>query len=97
MQTRSRIMETLRRHDAILRERFHVKSIGLFGSYVRGEESGSSDIDLLVEFDRTIGMFEFVRLEDFLADLFHHKVDLVMKSALKPRIGERILSEVAYS
>jgi len=96
MLTRAKIMNTLREHDNVLRERFKVKSIGLFGSFVRGDQRSRSDIDLLVEFSETVGLFHFIRLEDYLADVMGHRVDLVMKSALKPRIGERILAEVAY-
>jgi len=96
MPTRDQIMETLRQHDEVLRSRFRVKSIGLFGSFARGEQRRRSDIDLLVEFEETVSMFEFIRLEDYLAEALAHRVDLVMKSALKPRLGERILAEVAY-
>jgi predicted nucleotidyltransferase len=96
MTARDQIIETLRQHDEVLRTRFKVKSIGLFGSFVRGEQSKRSDIDLLVEFAETVSMFEFIRLEDYLAKALGHQVDLVMKSALKPRLGERILAEVAY-
>ena len=90
------IMETLRLYEEALRSRFKVKSIGLFGSFARDEQRKGSDIDLLVEFEKTVSMFEFIRLEDYLAGVLGHPVDLVMKSALKPRIGERILAEVAY-
>jgi len=96
MLAKEQIMETLRKHDEVLRTRFKVKSIGLFGSFVRGEQRKRSDIDLLVEFEETISMFDFIRLEDYLAQALGHRVDLVMKSALKLRLGERILAEVAY-
>jgi len=89
-------MDTLRQHSHVLTSRYKVKSIGLFGSYVRGEQRKSSDVDLLVEFDETVSMFEFIRLEDYLSDLLGHRVDLVMRSALKPGLSERILAEVAY-
>jgi predicted nucleotidyltransferase len=65
----------------------------LFGSYVRGEETAGSDLDLLVSFAETPTLFQFVALEQFLSDKLGVKVDLVMKEALKPRIGERILAE----
>ena len=75
-------------------ERYGVKSLGLFGSYVRGEETEGSDLDLLVEFAETPDLLEFVALGRDLSELLGVKVDLVMKRALKPRIGERILDEV---
>ena len=77
-----------------LREAYGVRNLGLFGSCVRGEARKSSDIDLLVGFDQTPGLLKFVELEQYLSDLLGVKVDLVMEGALKPRIGERILSEV---
>ena len=88
------IKRTLFEHKADLREKFKVKNIGVFGSYVRGEQKGSSDVDVLVEFDDQIGLFEFMKLENYLSDLLGVKVDLVSKKALKPHIGERILEEV---
>ena len=77
-----------------LEESFGVKSLGVFGSYARGETNRKSDLDLLVEFHRVPTMFEFVRLERHLAKVLGVKVDLVMKTALKPEIGKRILAEV---
>ena len=77
-----------------MNESFRVKSLGIFGSYVRGQTKRGSDLDLLVEFHRAPTMFEFVRLERYLANVLGVKVDLVMKSALKPEIGKSILAEV---
>lgn len=89
-------MKLLKQHEEVLSGRFKVKSIGLFGSFMRGEQRKGSDIDLLVEFEETVSMFEFIRLEDYLTEILGHKVDLVLKSGLKPGLGERILAEVAY-
>lgn len=76
---------------------FQVKEIGIFGSYVRGEQTKSSDLDILVEFEEEPGLFKFLELEEHLKTILKVKVDLVMKSALKPKIGKRILSEVIYA
>ena len=85
----------LRTHLPELRDRYGVKNLGIFGSYLRGEESEGSDLDVLVEFDgRSMGLFGFVALEEYLSELLGVKVDLVMKRALKRRIGKRILEEV---
>ena len=92
--TLEEILATLKRHLPDLEEVYGVKRLGVFGSYARGESRPKSDLDLLVEFDRAPTMFEFVRLERELAALLGIKVDLVMKTALKPEIGKRILSEV---
>jgi predicted nucleotidyltransferase len=80
----------------VLRERFSVKRIGVFGSYVRGEQKKGSDLDVLVEFYETIDLFELVELEDFLSESLGVKVDLALQSALKPRIKDVILGEVVY-
>jgi uncharacterized protein len=94
MQNVEDIKRTLKAHKAELKEKFKVKTIGVFGSYVRGEQKKKSDIDILVEFEEPIGLFEFMDLEFYLSDLMGVKVDLVSKKALKPHIGEQILAEV---
>ena len=88
------ILTTLRAHLPELRERYGVRNLWAFGSYVRGEAKKKSDLDLLVEFDQAPTFFEFVRLERHIGELLGVKVDLVMKTALKPGIGARILREV---
>ncbi len=93
MKNFEEIKRTINGHRLFLEERFKVKSIGVFGSYLRGEQSEESDIDILVEFHSTIDLFEFIELEDFLSEILGSKVDLVMKDALKPRIRDRILRE----
>lgn len=87
---RTRLREVLPRLIA----RYEVARLGIFGSYVRGEQRPDSDIDLLVDFREPIDLFAFVELEHELSDLLGVKVDLVMDSALKPNIGRRIRSEV---
>lgn len=86
----------LKKHLPKLKEKYHVKSLGIFGSYVRGDQSKRSDLDILVEFLVPPSLFTFIELEHYLSDLLEIKVDLVMRSALKPRIGQRILSEVVW-
>jgi hypothetical protein len=73
---------------------FGVRSLGIFGSYVRGQQKRKSDIDILVDFDRDPTLFTFIRLENRLSSELGLKVDLVMKDALKPAIGRHILQEV---
>ena len=93
-----RIKEILKKHEKELKEKYGIKEFGIFGSYLRGEAKEESDLDILVEFkpDAKISLLEFVELENYLSDLLGVKVDLVEKSALKPRIGKRILSKVVY-
>jgi predicted nucleotidyltransferase len=69
--------------------------LGVFGSYVRGEQDPNSDLDLLVEFDdRPLSLFDFVRLENEISDALNLKIDLVEKRTLKPHVGQHILREV---
>jgi len=77
-----------------LKEKYHVSYLGVFGSYIRGEQKPGSDLDVLVEFSRTPTIFKFVNLENYLSEALDIKVDLVMKDALKPNIGKHILNEV---
>ena len=92
------IKEILKKHEKEFKEKYKIKEIGIFGSYSRGEAKEGSDLDILVEFepDAKISLLEFVELENYLSDLLGIKIDLVEKSALKPRIGKRIISEVVY-
>jgi uncharacterized protein len=87
------IIKKLRQNLPELTLRFHVKSLLLFGSYVRGRQRKKSDLDILVEFSEPPSFFEFLALERYLSDLLGVKVDLVMKEALKPAIGKRVLAE----
>ena len=72
------------------------KKIGIFGSYVRGEQRKSSDVDILVEFYVAPSLLKFIAMEKYLSEVLGIKVDLVMKDSLRRYIGERILKEVVY-
>ncbi|ODS36909.1 MAG: hypothetical protein A7315_13810 [Candidatus Altiarchaeales archaeon WOR_SM1_79] len=95
MKNFKEIKEILTEHKQELREKFKVKEIGIFGSYVKGEEKEKSDVDILIDIGG-IGLLRFIELEYYLSDMIGVKVDLVMKTALKPRIGKQILMEVKY-
>lgn len=96
MKEIDRILSEIRNHKAEIVKEYHVKEIGIFGSFVRGEEQMDSDVDVLVDFDKPIDLFRFLDLEERLSELFGKKVDLVSKKALKPYIGQEILKEVQY-
>jgi len=96
MITIDEIKKTLAKHKDELVSKYKVQDIGVFGSYVRGEQVKESDLDVLVTFREPIGLFKFIGLEYRLEELLGVNVDLVSKDALKPRIGKRILSEVVY-
>ena len=87
-------VSALKRRMPELEERFWVSSLGVFGSYVRGEQDEGSDLDILVEFHETPDLFEFMDLEEYLGDLLGVRVELVSRGSLSGSVGERILKEV---
>jgi len=74
--------------------RYKVKEIGLFGSFVRGEQKENSDIDLLTEFDENADLFDLIGLELYLEDMFKRAVDIVPKQALRAELRETVLQQV---
>ena len=88
------LVEILREQLPLLAQRYCVKSLGIFGSFVRQQQRQGSDIDILVTFTEPPSLLKFIELENYLTDILGIKVDLVMKDALRRRIGEHILSEV---
>jgi predicted nucleotidyltransferase len=91
------IKQILTVHKGKLRERFSVKEIGLFGSIVRSEQKETSDIDILVDFEKPIG-WDVVDLADYLEGILHIKVDLVLKGGVvrKPALWNYIKKELVY-
>ncbi|MDD2785459.1 MAG: nucleotidyltransferase family protein [Patescibacteria group bacterium] len=94
--TRQMVNKLIQSQLPILKEKYHVKKIGVFGSYARGEQKKGSDVDILVEFKQPIGFFEFIRLENFLSRKLNKKVDLVTKKAIKPAAKKGIMKDVKY-
>jgi hypothetical protein len=88
----------LREHEPEIKKRFGVATIGIFGSYIRGEERPNSDVDVLVSFKKGEETFDhYMDCKFYLEDLFGRKVDLVMKGAIKKRLKPHILGEVVYA
>ncbi len=87
------LLEELRKHFPILKEKYHLLTLEIFGSYLRAEQDKTSDLDLLVTFSKVPGLFTFIEIENYLSDLLGVQVDLVMRDALKPALGARILQE----
>jgi hypothetical protein len=89
---------TLRRHLPDLARQYRIKSLGVFGSYIRNEQTTESDLDVLVEFDDMshLTLLTIARIENELSDQLGIKVDLVLREALKPAIGRYILDEVVW-
>jgi predicted nucleotidyltransferase len=88
------IRQNLQQQFSYLATEYQVESLGVFGSFVRDEQSSDSDVDLLVTFSETPGLLRFIELENYLSDLLDLRVDLVMKTSLKPRVSKHVLAEV---
>ena len=80
----------------VLKKRYKVKTIGLFGSYVSNKQTATSDIDFLVEFEDDADLFHFVGLSRYLEEIFNTKVDVISKPSLKEELKQDILEEVIY-
>jgi len=92
------IKRRLAEYKEEIKEKYKVKEIGVFGSYVKGKQQETSDIDILVEFEEgaRLSLLDIAGLEIELSDLLGVKVDLVERRNLKPHIGQHILKEVVY-
>src|SRR4030065_1603759 len=90
------IKEILKEHKEEVSRKYKVSEIGIFGSFVRGEQKKRSDLDILVEYEEIPDLLEFVNLERYLQRLLRKKVDLVRKEAIRPELKDRILKEVVY-
>ncbi len=99
VKTLEEINTILKEHKEELRKRYRIKEIGVFGSYVRGEQKKrGSDIDILVEFEEgeIPDLFKFIEMERYLSRLLRKKVDLVRKKVIRPELKEIVLKEVVY-
>ena len=90
--TRELVVRALQEHRCALTE-MGVSGLALFGSIARGEEAPGSDVDLLVEFDRQVGLFHFVHVKRYLEEILGRRVDMVTPDALHPALRDRILRE----
>ncbi len=99
------VVKSVEKVKAILKEhkeeesrKYKVREIGIFGSFVCGEQKKRSDIDILVEFDqRNIpGLLKFIKMERYLEKLLRKKLDLVRKGGIRPELRKIILKEVVY-
>lgn len=86
-------IDIIQAHQDVLEKEYNVKKIGIFGSYAKGKQRKKSDIDIIIEFSKTPGLFEFIRLELFLEKILKRKVDLVTKKALKSSMKKTVLRE----
>ena len=96
MKDINEIISELKELKPLLEKQYNIVELGVFGSFVRGEQTDDSDIDILVDYKDGTSILTLGGLQYMLSELFKVKVDLVMKKTLKKRIGKQILSEVIY-
>lgn len=98
MSDLDKIISEISKNKDFIRKQYKIKQIGVFGSYVRNEQTEDSDVDILIDYDKRcrVSLFDLSRLEDYLSNLLNKKVDLALKNKLKPYIGAHILKEVRY-
>ncbi len=87
------ILAFLKNNYSFLQNKFNIKSLELFGSFARGDYNKNSDIDLLVEFNKTPDLLTFIEIEEYLSQKLKTKVDLVVKRKLKSQLKDTILKE----
>ncbi len=97
MLTKNDVTKTIQSNIEEIKK-YGVKKIGIFGSFARATQNNKSDIDILVEFEKGEKIFDnYMELKFYLERLLRRKVDLVIKDAVKPRIKQAVLREVAYA
>lgn len=96
MKTFEEVKQSLIQIKPLLRQAYQVTELGIFGSYARQEQTEASDVDVLIDYDQAPTLFKLIELRDYLSEVLEMKVDVVTKNGLKPRIRERVLSEVVY-
>ncbi len=93
MKSLKKIKEILAKHKDELKEKYGVIDLGIFGSYIRGEQKKASDIDILVEFEKAVSLLHIVSLENHLSTILGIKVDVVPKKNIREELKESILKE----
>lgn len=95
VKTRDEVINCLKANKEELQKKFPLKSIALFGSYARNEQTDESDIDVMVEFSEPVG-FEFIDLMEELEQMLNHKIDLISRKGLKTHYLPYIDSDAIY-
>jgi predicted nucleotidyltransferase len=94
LNDRDAILARLRQASPALKERYPIRSLGVFGSFARGDVGNASDVDILVDFSRPVSLSTFLALEDDLKAVTGRSVDLVSRPALKPHIGRNVTRDL---
>jgi predicted nucleotidyltransferase len=87
------IRSILRQHLSVIRQRFRITHLRIFGSYARGQQSSKSDLDLLIGYDKPPTLWMVLELKTYLEDILGMQVDVVTERGLKKRIRDRVLAE----
>jgi predicted nucleotidyltransferase len=90
------VKQCLAEQKSLLQNKYHISKVGIFGSYVRGEQRNESDVDVLIDYDKVPSLVALIEIENMLSDLLGMKVDLVTSKGLKPQLRQLILDEVVY-
>jgi len=93
MKSLKELKKIINEHKKELEEKYKVKSIAIFGSYVRNEQNKKSDVDILVDFHEIPDLLKFIEIERYLEEILGLKVDLVRKPVLRMELRDKILSE----
>jgi len=96
MDELNNILVYLQENKTQLKENYQLAKIGVFGSFARNEQNTQSDIDIIVEFEKTPGMIKFIQLEEYLSNVLNNKVDLVTVHSINSTIKEQILKEAIF-
>ncbi len=95
MQSQSQVLASLQLALPLLQKKYPISRLALFGSYARNEQQANSDIDIMVEFSKPVGM-EFIDLSFELEKMLGTKVDLVSRKAIKPKYFEALKKDLQY-
>jgi uncharacterized protein len=90
------IKNTISEKKELLRSKYNIDDIGIFGSYARGEERNNSDVDILVNFSEPIGLLKLINMENYLSELLGAKADVVIKSDLREELRDQIIKETMF-
>jgi hypothetical protein len=90
---KEKIIKIINKHRKELEEKYKIKSIALFGSYIKDEQTEQSDIDLLVEYTETVGLLHIAATENYLSDILGVKADIVPKKSVRKELKDVIFNE----
>ena len=93
MSGKERILKILEKRKDEIRDKYKVKEMWIFGSFVRGQQKKTSDVDILVDFEEVPDLFDFLELEKYVEKILNVKVDLLRKQAIRRELKQRILNE----